>query len=71
MEIKNGGWRACICRNDVLSSDNLVSTLAHNYCLDEYVADRLEIYTKTFIGDNGNTKGVKLDGVDNIFAQQI
>ena len=69
MELKNGAWRVCVCRSNILSSDNLVNTLSQNYCLDEYVADRLEIYTTTFIGDNGNTKDVKLDGVDNIFNE--
>ena len=71
MELKNSGWRVCICCNDILPSENLVNTLAQNYCLYKYVADHLEVYTITFIGNNGNTKDVKLDGVDNIFNEQI
>ena len=63
MELKNGAWRVCVCRSNILSSDNLVNTLVQNYCLDEYVADCLEIYTTTFIGNNRNTKDVKLDDI--------
>ena len=52
-------------------SDELISTVALSYCLDEAILKRIEIYTSTFIGDNGNKKDVKLDNMSNILVQQI
>ena len=54
-----------------MSSDELIPTVALNYCLEEAILKRIEIYTSTFIGDNGNTKDVKLDNMSNILVQQI
>ena len=45
--------------------------LAINYCLEDDVVDCIELYTTTFIGDNGNTKDVKLDDMLNLFEEKI
>ena len=56
---------------DSLSSTELITMLATNYCLEDAVVDRIKLYTTTFIGDNGNTKDVKLDDMVNLFEQEI
>lgn len=45
--------------------------LATNYCLEEAIVDHIEQYTTTSIGDNSNTKDVKLDDMLNIFEEEI
>jgi len=58
-------------QSELLSSDELIPTITLNYCLDETIVDRIEIYTTTFIGDNGNIRDVRLDYMSNILVQQI
>ena len=53
-------------QHEFLSSDDLISTSAMNYCLDKAIIDRIEIYTTTFNGDNGNTKFIKIDNMSNM-----
>ena len=37
------------------------------YRLDQEISDRLELIMVTYIGNNGNTTPLKLEGNDNIF----
>lgn len=45
--------------------------VATNYCLEVIVVDQIELYTTTFVGDDGNTKYVKLDVMLNILEEEI
>lgn len=55
----------------VFSPEKWISTLAINSCLDKAILDHIEIYTIIFIGDNGNTKDLKLDDMINIFVEEM
>lgn len=48
----------------------MITRLVTNYFLEEAVVDRIELYTSTFIGDNGNTKDVRVDDLLNIFEEE-
>ena len=52
--IKNE-WRMMFNQSEFLSSDELISTAALNYCLEKEILDCIKIYTTTFIGDNFNS----------------
>ena len=45
--IKSGEWRMAVADNIHLSTDKLTSMIVRNYCLDEIIADRMEVYTTT------------------------
>ena len=55
--IKNGDGRQLISE-DLVTSITIVDILSVTYGLDGAVADRLEIYYTTYIGNKGKTKDV-------------
>ena len=69
--LKNGEWRILFEGVTSISADYLVETISEYYCLDEAVADRLEPYVMTYIGDQGNMKDIKLTNQDNILDTYI
>ena len=69
--IKSGEWRMATSDNRYISTEKLISTIVINYCLDEAIADKMEVFTPTFIGDNRNTKNIKLDNMANVYEEEI
>ena len=68
--LKNGEWRQHYDDNNV-TCDEVLTSIGENYCLDDYVTDRLELFYVTKVGTNGNTKKVALDRVDTINKYKI
>ena len=52
----------------VIMVEDIRLFINETYCLEEAVADRLQFYYVTKIGNNGNTKKVVLDDDNSIFA---
>ena len=70
-EIKNGEWRKLLADLHLQISD--LKVLFHdNYDLDDAVMDRLEFFYVTKIGNNGNTKDVRIEDTnENISTLKI
>ena len=69
--IKAGDWKELFDDSTALSSNEILSVLATHYCLEESIVDRLELSVVTYIGNEGNTKDLKLEGNGNILNQVI
>ena len=65
--IKNGEWRSLFDNETHLVVIEILTKIYKNYALDEIILDRLELQYRTFVGNAGNTKVVRLENNCYIF----
>ena len=69
LTIKSGKQRMVVADNRYILWDQLLQIIFGNYCLNEVIANRIEVYWATWFGDNGNIKEIKLDNMANIYEK--
>ena len=68
-ELKSMAWKSIISTES--TCEDFLQVIQGAYQLEEYVVQRLEFYVVTKVGNNGNTKEIKLELGNNISTYSI
>ena len=65
-DLRQNGWRRLVPDGSAIKVADLIDSIVEEYDIDEEVAERLEFSYKTFVGNQGNEKGIRYGDTDSL-----